>query len=33
MYFTKERDLSRGQIKYLNMLFEYNIKVVYRLKL
>ena len=30
MYFFKERDLSKRQIKYLNMLFEYNIKIVYR---
>ena len=30
MYFAKERNLSRRQIKYLNMLFEYNIKIVYR---
>ena len=26
------RDLSRRQIKYLNMLSEYNIKIVYRPK-
>ena len=30
MYFVEERDLSRKQIRYLNMLFEYNIKIVYR---
>ena len=30
MYFAEERDLSRRQIRYLNMLFEYNIKIVYR---
>ena len=24
MYFAEDRDLSRRQIKYLNMLFEYN---------
>ena len=30
IYFAEERDLSRRQIKYLNMLFEYNIKIVYR---
>ena len=30
MYFAEERDLSRRQIKYLNMLFEYNIKIIYR---
>ena len=30
MYFVEERDLSRRQIKYLNMLFEYNIKIIYR---
>ena len=29
MYFAEERDLSRRQIKYLNMLFEYNIKIIY----
>ena len=32
MYFAEERDLSRRQIKYLNMLFEYNIKIIYRSK-
>ena len=32
MYFAKKRDLSRRQIKYLNMLFEYNIKIIYRLR-
>ena len=30
MYFVKGRDLNRRQIKYLNILFEYNIKIVYR---
>ena len=30
MYFAEGRDLSRRQIKYLNMLFEYNIKIIYR---
>ena len=30
MYFAEERDLSRRQARYLNMLFEYNIKIVYR---
>ena len=30
MYFAEERDLSRRQIKYLNMLSEYNIKIIYR---
>ena len=30
MYFVEERDLSRRQARYLNMLFEYNIKIVYR---
>ena len=30
MYFAEKRDLNRRQIKYLNMLFEYNIKIVYR---
>ena len=33
MYFVEERDLSRRQIRYLNMLFEYNIKIIYRSKL
>ena len=33
MYFAKGRDLSRRQIKYLNMLFEYNIKIIYRSRL
>ena len=32
MYFAEERDLSRRQIKYLNMLSEYNIKIIYRSK-
>ena len=30
MYFAEGRDLSRRQARYLNMLFEYNIKIVYR---
>ena len=30
MYFAEGRDLSRRQIKYLNMLSEYNIKIIYR---
>ena len=30
MYFAEGRDLSRRQIRYLNMLFEYNIKIIYR---
>ena len=30
IYFAKRRDLSRRQIRYLNMLFEYNIKIIYR---
>ena len=30
MYFVEERDLSRRQIKYLNILSEYNIKIIYR---
>ena len=30
MYFAEKRDLSRRQIKYLNILFEYNIKIIYR---
>ena len=29
IYFAEGRDLSRRQIKYLNMLFEYNIKIIY----
>ena len=29
----EKRDLSRRQIKYLNMLFEYNIKIIYRSRL
>ena len=32
MYFAEKRDLSRRQIKYLNMLSEYNIKIIYRSK-
>ena len=32
IYFVEKRDLNRRQIKYLNMLFEYNIKIVYRSK-
>ena len=32
MYFAEKRDLSRRQIKYLNMLSEYNIKIIYRPK-
>ena len=32
MYFAKKRDLNRRQIKYLNMLSEYNIKIIYRSK-
>ena len=30
MYFAEGRDLSRRQARYLDMLFEYNIKIVYR---
>ena len=30
MYFVEGRDLNKRQIRYLNMLFEYNIKIVYR---
>ena len=30
IYFTEERNLSRRQTKYLNMLSEYNIKIIYR---
>ena len=29
MYFAEGRDLSRRQTKYLNMLSEYNIKIIY----
>ena len=31
IYFIKSRDLNRRQTKYLNILFEYNIKIIYRL--
>ena len=30
MYFVEGRDLNRRQIKYLNMVSEYNIKIIYR---
>ena len=30
MYFAKKRDLNCRQIKYFDMLFEYNIKIIYR---
>ena len=30
IYFAEKRDLNRRQIRYLNMLFEYNIKIIYR---
>ena len=30
MYFAEGRDLNRRQTKYLNMLSEYNIKIIYR---
>ena len=30
IYFAEERDLSRRQIKYLNILLKYNIKIIYR---
>ena len=33
MYFAKGRDLSRYQIKYFDILFEYNIKIIYYSKL
>ena len=33
MYFVEGRDLSRRQIKYLDMLSKYNIKIIYRSKL
>ena len=32
IYFAEKRDLNRRQIKNLNILFEYNIKIVYRLR-
>ena len=32
IYFAKERDLNRQQTKYLNILSEYNIKIIYRSK-
>ena len=31
IYFIKERNLSRRQTRYLNILFEFNIKIIYRL--
>ena len=33
MYFAEGRDLNRRQIKYLNILSEYNIKIIYRSRL
>ena len=30
MYFAEKRDLNRRQTRYLNMLSEYNIKIIYR---
>ena len=30
IYFAKERDLSRRQARYLDMLSKYNIKIIYR---
>ena len=33
IYFVEECDLNRRQIKYLDMLFEYNIKIIYHSKL
>ena len=33
IYFSKGRDLNRCQIKDLNMLFECNIKIIYRSRL
>ena len=30
IYFAKGRDLSRRQARYLDMLSEYNIKIIYR---
>ena len=32
IYFIKERDLNRYQTRYLNILFEFNIKIIYYLK-
>ena len=32
IYFIEKRDLNRRQVKYLDMLFEYNIKIIYRSK-
>ena len=32
IYFVEERDLNRRQARYLNILFEFNIKIIYRLK-
>ena len=29
IFLIEKRDLNRRQIKYLNMLFEYNIKIIY----
>ena len=33
IYFIKEDDLNRRQIKYFDMLFKYNIKIIYRSRL
>ena len=30
IYFIKERDLSRRQIRYLDILSKYNIKIIYQ---
>ena len=30
IYFAEKRNLNHRQIKYLDMLFEYNIKIIYR---
>ena len=32
IYFIKERDLSYYQTRYLNILFEFYIKIIYRLR-
>ena len=32
IYFAEEQDLSHRQIKYFDMLFKYNIKIIYRSK-
>ena len=32
IYFIKERDLSRRYARYLNILFKFNIKIIYYLE-